>query len=87
MTKRQALYRVKRMLQREWNLNSEPLSRDNLRAAPPAGLGKNGNSIRALETPIETVDFADVNARVTGAALASAQEVRDIRDVVWDGLP
>lgn len=75
------------MLKREWNLSAEPTSDTNLRGPPPAGLGKNDNQIRALETPIETVDFADVNAQVTGSNLIKAKTVAELRDKIWEGIP
>src|SRR5205809_5879958 len=87
ITKTQALQRTKRMLKREWQLPQEPTRDKPLRGAPPSGLGKNDNAIRALETPIESVDFADVNAAVTGANLIAAKTVADLRDKIWDGIP
>lgn len=87
ITKTEALGRTKRMLKREWQLAVEPTSDTALRSAPPAGLGKNDNQIRALETPIETVDFADVNAQVTGSELVKAKTVGELRDKIWDGIP
>ena len=87
ITKLEALQRTKDMLEREWNLPSEPLSDTNLRKAPPNGLGKNDNQIRALETPIETVDFADVDADVVGIDLIDAKIVSELRDVIWKGIP
>ena len=86
ITKLQALRRTKIMLVREWNLTEEPLSDTNLRTSPPAGLGKNDNQIRAVETPIETVDFADVNAQVKGDDLKKAKTVGELRDKIWDGI-
>ena len=90
ITKTQALQRTKTMLAREWNLPSEPTSETDLRARPPGGLGKNDNQIRALERPIELVDFADVNAEVEGSGLVEATTVADLRDAIWgppDGIP
>lgn len=87
ITKTDALKRTKRMLKREWRLASEPTSDSNLRTPPPTGLGKNDNQIRALETPIEAVDFADVNAQVTGSNLAKAKTVGEVRDKIWEGIP
>jgi len=86
ITKTQALQRTKRMLVREWNLPSEPTSDSDLRKAPPAGLGKNDNQIRALETPIETNDFSDVEAEVRGSDLIKAKTVGELRDRIWDGI-
>jgi hypothetical protein len=83
----EALQRTKTMLKREWGLSDEPTSDANLRASPPGGLGQNDNEIRALETPIEAVDFADVDAQVTGFALVAAQIVSDLRDIIWAGIP
>ena len=87
ITKLETLQRTKSMLQREWNLGSPPVSTMNLRNAPPAGLGKSSLSIRALEGPIETNDFADVNAAVTGAGLEGAKTVDELRTVIWGGIP
>jgi len=87
ITKVEALGRTKRMLLFEWNLGQEPLSTTKLKTAPPDGLGKNEAQIRALETPIEGRDFADVNARVGGHDLADAETVGELRDVIWDGIP
>ena len=87
ITKTQTLQRTKRMLKREWNLASEPLSDTDLRKAPPTGLGKNDNQIRALETPIESDDFADVEAQVRGSDLIKAKTVADLRDQIWNGIP
>ena len=87
VTKTDVLRRTKGMLKREWQLPQEPTSDKVLRGTPPGGLGKNDNAIRALETPIESVDFADVNANVTGTNLISAQTVADLRDKIWDGIP
>ena len=75
------------MLVREWNLSEEPLSSTEVKPAPPRGLGKNEAQLRALETPIEARDFADVGARVRGADLAGAETVGELRDVIWDGIP
>lgn len=87
ITKVEALGRTKRMLLFEWNLGAEPLSSTKLKAAPQDGLGKNEAQLRALETPIEARDFADVNAKVRGADLAEAETVGELRDVIWDGIP
>lgn len=87
VTGRIVLRRTKIMLQREWCLDSEPLVRTKLRARPPEGLGKNQNQIRALETPIETVDFADLDVDVAGHKLATAKTVGALRDVIWEGVP
>ena len=87
ITKTQALQRTKRMLVREWNLPVEPISDMDLRKAPPAGLGKNDNQIRALETPIETNDFLDVEAQVKGSDLIKAKTVGELRDQIWSGIP
>jgi hypothetical protein len=87
ITKIGALQRTKRMLVREWNLAAEPTSDAILRTPPPGGLGKNDNQIRALETPIEAVDFADVNAQVTGAGLTQSKTISELRDKIWDGIP
>lgn len=87
ISKTEALQRTKVMLKREWSLPNEPASDTNLRAAPPGGLGQNDNQIRALETPIEAVDFADVDAQVTGFGLVAAQVVSDLRDIIWIGIP
>lgn len=85
--KTQTLRKTKRMLVRELVLDKEPLSDTSLGARPPKGLGQNETDIRGLETPIEAVDFAAYNARVTGGALAEAVTVGDLRDVIWDGIP
>jgi hypothetical protein len=87
LTKLQALKRTKRMLVREWNLSAELTSDTNLRKAPPAGLGKNDNQIRAVETPIETNDFSDVEAQVRGTDLIKAKDVVGLRDQIWNGIP
>ena len=87
ITKIQALQRTKGMLVREWNLPAEPTSDTDLRKAPPGGLGKNDNQIRALETPIETNDFLDVEAQVRGSDLTKAKIVAELRDRIWDGIP
>ena len=87
ITKTQALQRTKQMLDREWNLPSEPTSDTDLREAPPNGLGKNDNQIRALETPIESNDFSNVEAQVRGSDLIKAKTVADLRDTIWDGIP
>lgn len=87
ITRRNALRRTKKMLQREWRLDSEPLVKMKLQARPPKGLGKNQNQIRALETPIETVDFADLDVDVAGHKLAAAETVGALRDVIWEGIP
>lgn len=87
LTKVEALQRTKRMLVREWRLPQEPLSTDNLRNPPPAGLGKNDNQLRALERPIELVDFSDVATNVTGSSLLPAKTVAQLRDKIWDGIP
>ena len=75
------------MLVRVWKLSEEPTSDTSLRAAPPAGLGKNSNQIRALEGPIERVDFEDVEADVIGDDLIKAKTVGELRDQIWDGIP
>lgn len=75
------------MLKREWNLKKQPLSTAVLRTAPPSGLGKNDNQIRALENPVETNDFVDVEAQVAGHNLVSAKTVAELRDKIWDGIP
>lgn len=87
INKTQALRRTKVMLVRVWRLTEEPTSDKSLRAAPPTGLGKNSNQIRALEGPIETVDFRDVNADVIGDNLITAKTVGELRDRIWDGIP
>ena len=87
ITKVAALRRTKTMLKREWALTEEPTSDEAIKTPPPAGLGKNDNQLRALETPIETIDFADVDAEVAGADLAGAKTVADLRDVIWKGIP
>src|ERR1043165_512261 len=87
ITKTQALQRTKRMLVREWNLAEEPTSDADLRKAPPNGLGKNNNQIRALETPIETDDFLDVEADVDTDNLVKAKTVGELRDQIWTGIP
>jgi len=87
ISRRQTLRKTKLMLVREWNLSSEPTSGKNLRNAPPGGLGKNSNQLRALETPIEGRDFAGVGARVVGSDLVGARTVSGLRDVIWDGIP
>jgi hypothetical protein len=74
------------MLVREWNLPTEPTSNTDLRKPPPTGLGKNDNQIHALETPIETNDFLDVEAQVIGSDLTNAKTVGDLRDTIWDGI-
>jgi hypothetical protein len=75
------------MLVREWNLSSEPTSDTDLRNAPPDGLGKNDNQIRALEAPIETNDFTDAEAQVRGTDLIQATSVGELRDEIWDSIP
>ncbi|HEX7516042.1 MAG TPA: hypothetical protein VF345_02015 [Chthoniobacterales bacterium] len=85
--KTQALLRTKVMLVRVWKLAEEPTSDKSLRAAPPTGLGKNSYQIRALEGPIERVDFKDVNADVIGDDLIKAKTVGELRDRIWDGIP
>lgn len=87
INKVQALQRTKQMLVREWNLAAEPMTNTDLRKAPPSGLGKSDNQIRALETPIETNDFQDVEAQVRGSDLIKAKTVGDLRDKIWDGIP
>lgn len=87
ITRLQTLQRTKAMLKERWKLNEEPLSDTSLRPAPPAGLGKNDNQIRALEGPIETKYFLDVGAQVTGSDLAGATTVGTLRNVIWDGIP
>jgi hypothetical protein len=86
LTKIEALQRTKRMLSREWNLDSEPTSDMDLRKAPPNGLGKNDSLIRALETPIEAIDFLDVKAAVIGSNLIDAKTVATLRNAIWDGI-
>jgi hypothetical protein len=66
ITKIQTLRRTKTMQVREWNLNNEPTSDTDLRKAPPDGLGKNDNAIRALETSIDSDDFLDVECQSAG---------------------
>jgi hypothetical protein len=85
--KTQALRRTKLMLKRVWKLAEEPTSDKSLRTAPPTGLGKNDNQIRALEGPIERVDFKDVNADVIGDDLIKAKTVGELRDRIWEGIP
>lgn len=75
------------MLKREWRLDKEPLSDTKLCEKPPAGLGKNQLQIRALETPIECVHFADVEANVAGHEMANAKTVGGLRDIIWNGIP
>jgi hypothetical protein len=75
------------MLVREWNLTAEPLSTNDLRKLPPSGLGKSDIQIRALETPIETDDFSDVGAEVSGYVLVSAKNVGELRDKIWESIP
>ncbi len=87
ITTLQALQRTKQMLLRAWNLLTEPTSDTDLRKLPPSGLGKADNQIRALETPIETNDFSDVEAQVRGTELISAKNVRGLRDKIWDSIP
>lgn len=87
ITKTQALQRTKQMLVREWNIPTEPTSDKDLRKLPPTGLGQNDNQIRALETPIETNDFSDVEAQVIGSDLINAKTVGVLRDKIWDGIP
>ena len=87
ITKLETLQRTKSMLQREWNLGSPPVSSMNLRNAPPGSLGKSSLQIRALEGPIETNDFADVEAAVTGDELEGAETVDELRTVIWEGIP
>ncbi|HEU4771244.1 MAG TPA: hypothetical protein VFS68_03710 [Candidatus Udaeobacter sp.] len=87
ITKLAALQRTKTMLKREWALPKEPTSDKQIKPTPPKGLGKNENQLRALETPIEAVDFADVDAQVTGSALAGAETVAKLRNVIWEGIP
>jgi hypothetical protein len=87
ITKVATLRRTKTMLSREWALTEEPTSDEAIKTPPPAGLGKNDNQLRALETPIETIDFADVDAEVAGADLTRAKTVADLRDVIWKGIP
>jgi hypothetical protein len=87
ITKLAALRRTKTMLKREWALPKEPTSDEQIKPKPPSGLGKNENQLRALETPIEAVDFADVDSQVTGSDLAGAKTVAKLRDVIWEGIP
>lgn len=87
ITKTDALDRTKGMLVRKFKLPAEPLSTTNLRKAPPNGLGKNDGQIRLLENPIETVDFADVEAQVIGSNLVAAKTVGGLRDKIWAGIP
>ena len=87
VTRRKTLRRTKKMLQREWRLDSEPLVKMKLCVRPPEGLGKNQNQIRDLETPIETVDFADLDVDVAGYKLAAAETVRALRDIIWERIP
>ncbi len=87
ITRRQALRRTKVMLKREWRLDAEPLSGDKLCVKPPDGLGKTPREIQALETPIETVDFADLDVDVAGHKLATAKTVGVLRDVIWERIP
>lgn len=87
ITKRQALRRTKVMLRREWGLDAEPLVKIKLLARPPKGLGKTPREIRALETPIETVDFADLDVGVAGHKLAEAETVGVLRDIIWEEIP
>ncbi|HEV3243835.1 MAG TPA: hypothetical protein VGZ31_05435 [Chthoniobacterales bacterium] len=85
--KGEALVRTINMLVREWRLPAPPASDTDLRKPPSAGLGKNDNQIRALEGPIETNDFHDVDAQVDGDNLVKAKTVADLRDKIWDGIP
>jgi len=87
ITKAATLRRTKTMLMREWALTEEPTSDEEIQTQPPSGLGKNENQLRALETPIEAIDFADVDGQVTGSDLAGAKTVGKLRDVIWQGIP
>jgi len=87
ISRRKALWRTKKMLQQEWRLDDEPLADTKLCACPPHGLGKKPVQIRALETPIEAVHFADVKANVAGHVLATAEDVGALRDKIWIGIP
>ena len=75
------------MMKREWALKKEPASNADLRKAPPTGLGKNNGQVRALEVPVEAVDFADVDADVAGSNLNAADTVAELRDVIWFAIP
>jgi hypothetical protein len=85
--KGEALVRTINMLVREWKLPTPPASNADLRKPPPGGLGKSDRQIRALEGPIETRDFHDVEAQVDGDNLIKAKTVADLRDKIWDGIP
>jgi hypothetical protein len=87
ITRSETLRRTKNMLKREWNLVEEPTSDISFCSRPPDGLGKTEYDIRALEHPIETVDFADVNAQVFGHHLAQAESVGALSDKIWAGIP
>lgn len=87
LDKTQALQRTKLLLKREWKLKKQPVSTTNLHTVPPGGLGKNAAQIRALESPIENNDFADVKAKVSGHDLVSAKTVGELRDKIWGGIP
>ncbi len=82
----ETIRRTKRMLVRVWKLSSEPLSTTPL-GTGPGGLGKSSNDLRALETPIEIRDFADVAADVAGVDLAACKTVADLSDTIWAGIP
>jgi len=86
ITKAQALQRTKRMLKREWVLESEPKAGTSLRNWPD-GLGKNDDEIAGLKRPIETVDFEDVKTKVEEEALTEAETVAGLRDKIWEGTP
>jgi len=81
-----ALRRTKQMLCEQWDLDSEPVSGKYLNSSND-GLGKMPNDLRALETPIETCYFKDVNATVAGHDLTAATTVGQLRDVIWKGVP
>jgi hypothetical protein len=87
LTKPEILDRTFAMLVREWQLPEVPYADDSLRDAPPDGLGKNDNIMRALKNPIERRYFADLGVTVDGQDLEDAKTVSDLRDVIWEGQP
>jgi len=87
ITRSETLQRTKNMLKREWNLSVEPTSDISLCNLPPGGLGKTEYTVRALERPIETLDFADVNAQLSGHNLADADSVGTLSDRIWAAIP
>ncbi len=89
ITKSDALVRTIIMLSVEWNVHRDRIGPDSKLLSPP--LNGNANALGALEVPIETRYFVDVECEVTQTALralaTATKTVADLRDFIWKGVP